>query len=161
MPHLYLGHVDKNVAVHLEKIAEAKDKHASLVVFPELSLTGATCGDLFRQRSLQAAVNRGIHVIASCMPAGITAVIGAPLCLHSRLYNCAVVISDGAVRGVVPKAYAGDDRIFCSGLELEEEPEMVISAESRDLHFFTKEELKGIQVVITHRDIVEDWFLNK
>ena len=51
--------------------------------------------------------------------------------------------------------------IVVFGLELEEEPEMVISAESRDLHFFTKEELKDIEIVVTHSDIVEDWFLNK
>ena len=51
--------------------------------------------------------------------------------------------------------------IVVFGLELEEEPEKVISAESRDLHFFTKEELKDIEIVVTHSDIVEDWFLNK
>lgn len=45
-------------------------------------------------------------------------------------------------------------------LELEEEPQMTISAESRDLRFFSKEELKDIEVVVTHADIVEDWFLN-
>ena len=51
--------------------------------------------------------------------------------------------------------------IVVFGLELEEEPQMVISRESRDLRFFTKEELKDIEVVITHSDIVEDWFLNR
>ena len=47
------------------------------------------------------------------------------------------------------------------GLELEKEPEMVISAESRDLRFFSKEELKDIEIVVTHSDIVEDWFINQ
>lgn len=51
--------------------------------------------------------------------------------------------------------------IVVFGLDLEEEPEMSISAESKDLRFFTKEELKDIQIVITHSDIVEDLFLNK
>ncbi len=51
--------------------------------------------------------------------------------------------------------------IVVFGLELEEEPEMVISAESRELRFFTKEELKDIQIVVTHSDIVEDWFIGK
>lgn len=46
-------------------------------------------------------------------------------------------------------------------LELEREPEITISAESRDMRFFTKEELNDIEVVITHSDIVEDWFANK
>ena len=45
-------------------------------------------------------------------------------------------------------------------LELEEEPKMTISAESKDLRFFSKEELKDIEIVVTHSDIVEDWFLN-
>ena len=51
--------------------------------------------------------------------------------------------------------------IVVFGLELKEEPQMVISRESRDLRFFTKEELKDIEVVITHSDIVEEWFLNR
>ncbi len=46
-------------------------------------------------------------------------------------------------------------------LELEKEPEMVISAESRALRFFSKEELKDIEIVVTHSDIVEDWFINR
>ena len=50
--------------------------------------------------------------------------------------------------------------IVVFGLDLEEEPQMAISAESRDLRFFSKEELKNIEVVITHSDIVEDWFIN-
>lgn len=46
-------------------------------------------------------------------------------------------------------------------LELEKEPEMVISAESNDLQFFSKEELRNIEIVVTHSDIVEDWFINQ
>ncbi len=45
-------------------------------------------------------------------------------------------------------------------LELKEEPEIVISAESRDMRFFSKKELENIDIVVTHSDIVEDWFLN-
>ena len=51
--------------------------------------------------------------------------------------------------------------IVVFGLELEEEPPMVISHESRDLRFFTKEELKEIEIVITHSDIVEEQFINR
>ena len=50
--------------------------------------------------------------------------------------------------------------IVVFGLELEEEPKIVLSAESRDMRFFTKEELKDIEIVITHSDIVEDHFIN-
>ena len=46
-------------------------------------------------------------------------------------------------------------------LELEQEPDIVISTESADMRFFSKEELKEIEIVVTHSDIVEDWFLNR
>lgn len=46
-------------------------------------------------------------------------------------------------------------------LELEEEPAMTISAESRELRFFSKEELKNIEIVVTHSDIVEDWYIKR
>lgn len=51
--------------------------------------------------------------------------------------------------------------IVAFGLELEKEPEMTISAESRELRFFTREELAEISIVITHSDIVEEWFLKE
>ena len=46
------------------------------------------------------------------------------------------------------------------GLEFEEEPQIILSAESRDMRFFSKEELRDIEIVVTHSDIVEDHFLN-
>lgn len=51
--------------------------------------------------------------------------------------------------------------IVVYGLEFAEEPTMRISSESKDLRFFSKEEIKEIEIAITHADIVEDWFLNR
>ena len=51
--------------------------------------------------------------------------------------------------------------IVVFGLELECEPQLRISSESRELRFFTKEELQDIDIVITHSDIVEDWYINR
>ena len=51
--------------------------------------------------------------------------------------------------------------IVVYGLDFPEEPKMRISSESKDLRFFTKEEVRQIEIAITHRDFVEDWFLNK
>ena len=50
--------------------------------------------------------------------------------------------------------------IVMYGIDLEEEPQMRISAESKDLRFFTKEEIKDIEIAVTHRDIVEELFVN-
>ena len=46
-------------------------------------------------------------------------------------------------------------------LQLQEKPHLAISSESKELRFFTKEELKDIEIVVTHSDIVEDWFINQ
>ena len=51
--------------------------------------------------------------------------------------------------------------IVIYGIDLEREPKMIISEESRDLQFFSREELKDIDIVVTHSDVVEDWFVNK
>ena len=51
--------------------------------------------------------------------------------------------------------------IVVYGLDLEEEPQMRISAESKDLRFFSKEEIGGIEIAVTHADIVADWFTNR
>ena len=48
--------------------------------------------------------------------------------------------------------------IVVYGLELENEPVMRLSAESNELRFFSKEDIAGIEIVVTHSDIVEDWF---
>ena len=50
--------------------------------------------------------------------------------------------------------------IVVYGLDLPEEPELRISSESKELRFFTREEIMGIEIAVTHRDIVEDWFIN-
>ncbi|MDD6051868.1 MAG: NAD(+) synthase [Clostridiales bacterium] len=117
VPHLCLGDVERNVAAHLEKIAEAKERGAALVVFPELSLTGASCGDLFHQRALQDAVFQGLEAIAERMPEGITVVVGAPIAARSGLYNCAVVISrEEGITHIAPKVcLSGRDGAFVSG----------------------------------------------
>lgn len=51
--------------------------------------------------------------------------------------------------------------IVVYGLEFDEEPEMRISSESKELRFFSREEIKDIEIAVTHEDIVEDWFVNR
>lgn len=51
--------------------------------------------------------------------------------------------------------------IVVFGLELDKEPEMIISSESKELRFFDVKELENIEIVVTHSDIVEDWFINQ
>ena len=51
--------------------------------------------------------------------------------------------------------------IVVYGLEFEEEPQMRISSESKELRFFSREEIQDIEIAVTHEDIVEDWFVNR
>ncbi len=115
VPHLYLGNVQKNVEAHLTMMKEAARQHASLVVFPELSLTGYTCGDLFFQKTLLDGVISGIQRLCREMPEGLTAVVGAPVAGNGGLYNCAVVLhrddADGIVT-VIPKEYLPNNGEF-------------------------------------------------
>ncbi len=112
VPHLHLGNVAKNVEAHLAKIREASKNHAALVVFPELSLTGYTCGDLFFQQTLLDAVICGIDRLTKEIPENITAVVGAPVLTSGGLYNCAVVIQSGRVADIIPKEYLPNNGEF-------------------------------------------------
>ena len=101
--------------------SEAFDKKVSLVAFPELSLTGYTCGDLFHQEFLVSKAEEGVrHIAEYTRGKEITVVAGAPVRYNGRLYNCAVVIRNGSVKGIVPKTYipASEARWFASGAEL-------------------------------------------
>jgi len=112
VPRLHLGNVEKNVQEHLCKLKEAREKQASLVVFPQLSLTGASCGDLFFQKPLMDSVQQGLMTLVENCPEGITAVVGAPLQGKGGLYNCAVVLSSDGIEGVVPQAFLPEKRHF-------------------------------------------------
>ena len=85
---------------------KASDRGIEVVVFPELSVTGYTCGDLFGQSALLAAAESAVGVIAE-QTAGlsVTGIIGAPVEVNDKLYNCAVVISGGKIEGIVPKSH--------------------------------------------------------
>jgi NAD+ synthase (glutamine-hydrolysing) len=140
VPHLALGNVDRNVQAHLEMIAEAKERHAALVVFPELSLTGASCGDLFAQKPLTDKVADGLKRIVSEMPDGVTAVVGAPIPWRGKLYNCAVVLRRDEFLGAVTKMYIpqSQKRHFRSGAELDPEKTYMVDDAlciENDLHF--------------------------
>ena len=124
-PHLHLANVEKNVAEHLKLLREAAGRHASVAVFPELSLTGSTCGNLFYQQTLLAEVVRGVRMLAEEMPDGITAVVGAPLAVKGSLYNCAVALNhqDGVV-AVIPKICAEAPFVSGEGVEDMEVPQL-------------------------------------
>lgn len=112
VPSLALGNVKENMKRHLAMMREAKEKHVSIVTFPELSLTGYTCGDLFFQRRLLDDVTDALLALKNEMPEGILAVVGAPLEIEGALYNCAVVLHKGEIISAVPKTFLPNNGEF-------------------------------------------------
>ena len=112
VPSLALGNVKENMKRHLAMMREAKEKHVSIVTFPELSLTGYTCGDLFFQRRLLDDVTDALLTLKDEMPEGILAVVGAPLEIDGALYNCAVVLHKGEIISAVPKTFLPNNGEF-------------------------------------------------
>jgi len=103
VPRMKVANVTYNVAQIIQTMNENAD--AGFLVYPELCLTGYTCGDLFGQFTLLDAVEDGLFKIANASNKleGLTVVVGAPLRFENHLYNCAVYISEGVIVGIVPK----------------------------------------------------------
>ena len=129
VPKVCVGDVKKNTEDICSFIARADDAKCDLAVFPELAMTGYTCGDLFFQQVLQSAVKAGLKEIMNCSAAhpGVTVVVGLPVTLDGQLYNCAAVIGDGELRGLIPKTFIPDynefneKRWFASSVDLQRE----------------------------------------
>ena len=107
VPEVRVADVAKNardICAYLEK-ADARE--ADILLFPEMALTGYTCQDLFYQDTLFQGVTQGLERILACSrehPA-VTAVVGLPDRIGGQMFNCAAVISSGAVRGLAAKTY--------------------------------------------------------
>ena len=95
-----------NSARIIEIVRRAAAEGVRVVVFPELSVTGYTCGDLLRMPKLADDAERALSEIADATAAlPVAAIVGMPVRVVDRLYNCAVVVGGGNVWGAVPKSY--------------------------------------------------------
>ncbi len=110
VPPVQVGNVKKNAADICAFLEKADAQNVDVLVFPELALTGYTCGDLFFQQTLQQGVKDALVQIADCSRAhpAVTAVVGLPVLVDQQLYNCAAVITGGRVQALVPKMYLPD-----------------------------------------------------
>ena len=94
-----------NAQVICEKLEEAYEKGAKIIVFPEMCLTGYTCGDLFLQEILLEEAKKQLLRIADATEGSdAVVVVGLPIDRDGRLYNVAAVLQDGSILGMVPKA---------------------------------------------------------
>jgi NAD+ synthase (glutamine-hydrolysing) len=112
-PELKVADVAGNLAAIEAAAAQAAAAGCRMAVFPELAVTGYTCGDLFGQRLLLEQAERAVLELASSSAQhGLLMVVGVPLRQGGRLFNTAVVLSGGRVCGVVPKRYLPNSQEF-------------------------------------------------
>lgn len=102
----------------------AENEQVSILAFPELSVTGYSCGDLFAQELLVNRAEEGVKRLKTFSRGkSLTLVVGVPVRVRGSLYNCAAVIQNGSLKGIVPKIYLPtynefyESRWFSSGCD--------------------------------------------
>ena len=122
VPRVKVADIEFNREAICRLIDKAEAEDTSLVVFPELSITGYTCMDMFSQSLLLSRSEEAVgKIVWHTRGKHVTVVVGAPVRFRGRLYNCAVVIRNGGIKGIVPKIYLptyaefDESRWFASG----------------------------------------------
>lgn len=122
---------------------EAQKEGAKIVVFPELAITGASCGDLFFQtKLLTEAKEEFMQMVSASEYYDAVFFVGLPYEINSKLYNAVAVFSKGEVLGIVPKTYLNVNRYFISGAFVDTKdvlPNGQIVPISTDLIFYCQE----------------------
>jgi NAD+ synthase (glutamine-hydrolysing) len=113
IPSVRLGDPDRNAGSTIELARRAHEAHTTLAVFPELGLSGYSNEDLFHQDALLEAARSALgRVVDASRTLGPLIVVGLPLKLEQKLFNCAVAVHHGRVLGVTPKTYLPNYREF-------------------------------------------------
>ena len=93
----------------IEVMKKANAEGVKVLVFPELSLTGVTCGDLFYQNTLLRGAIAALEQVAEAsLGMDMLTFVGLPVEKGAKIYNCAAAVSDGSVLGLVPAVNVGD-----------------------------------------------------
>lgn len=113
IPEVRVADPSWNARKMLPLLQQAAQERALIVLFPELSLSSYTCDDLFHQGALLDACLESLGwLIQESTQQPIVAIVGCPLRMEQRVFNCAVVFSQGRILGIVPKTYLPNYREF-------------------------------------------------
>ncbi|MFI3306263.1 MAG: NAD(+) synthase [Rikenellaceae bacterium] len=106
IPQVKIGSCRENAEAIESLVREAAERGAEVVVTPELSITGYTCGDLFLQSTLLRNAQRELEeLVERLREVEIVVIVGMPIKHRNALYNCAVAFAVGEVLAVVPKSH--------------------------------------------------------
>jgi NAD+ synthase (glutamine-hydrolysing) len=112
-PRLSIANIWKNIEIIEEMALQARNEKSRLVLFPELCITGYSCADLFAHSILIKESFEALLVLADRLSkADIVAVVGLPVQHKGRLFNCAAVLNQGRIEGLIPKNYLPNTREY-------------------------------------------------
>lgn len=156
-PKIRLADTKYNADRIIDAIHNANSYDVKLIVFPELSITGYTCGDLFlHDILLDSTINELKRIAIQTADCDLIAIIGAPIRVIDKVYNCAIVINHGRVIGIVPKQNLpnygefyelrhfavpseANESVYCNSLECKayigKEPVVFCCSEMEDFRF--------------------------
>lgn len=125
VPKMKVANCEYNSSEIIQIAKKAQSQGAQFVVFPELAVTAYTCADLFLQKTLQNEALKSLeNILNKTQSLECVIIVGIPLLVNSRMYNCAVVIKNGKILGAVPKTFIPnysefyEARWFCSGKDI-------------------------------------------
>lgn len=106
IPSVKVADTEYNIKQIEDFVAQAEGRGVEIIVFPELSVTGYSCQDLFLQQLLvEQAEVAVMQLLDFSRKLDIICIVGAPVDISGSLYNCAVVIQHGVILGIIPKTY--------------------------------------------------------
>ncbi len=117
-PSVRVADCDYNSERIIAMMQQAADCGVKAIAFPELAITASTCAELFMQRTLIKGAEQALmQIVEASADYPLVAIVGVPMVANDKLYNCAAIISQGMLIGVVPKSYlsANERKYFHSG----------------------------------------------
>lgn len=112
-PHVRLADPEQNLKAHLHLAQEASKQHVGMLVFPELGLSGYSLQDILHQKTLLSACEKALEeLIEASQEIFPLLIVGLPMLLDGKLFNCAAVIHRRQLLGIVPKTYLPNHREF-------------------------------------------------
>lgn len=106
VPPLKVADIDYNVSAILDLMKKAAGEGVQVLAFPELCITGYTVQDLVQQQALLAKAEKGLErIVSASTKSNMLIIVGLPLVVDQKLFNCAALICSGQILGIVPKTY--------------------------------------------------------
>ena len=144
VPETAVGNLEINKNRIVKMMKDAHKNGVSIAAFPELSITSYTLGDLFRQRNI---LEQGEKVLGEMLEEtkdiSVLGIVGMPVHVSDKLYNCAVVFQSGKLLGVIPKAFIPnyseyyEQRWFASGMDISDSSVTIAGQQARVWHRHT------------------------